>query len=400
MMKRWKKILGIVAVSTLAMSVAVGCGSTSEEGGSESVDSSVETVSGDVEEIMNGIDEVLSDYTGNPSFYAEEFGETDATVLKGKKVFLIPVDASNDYANNYVEMEQRILETLGAEVFIYSADGTADSWIQGIQTATNQNYDVIDLVGGVSCDSLESQIQEARDAGVYVQDSHNTDIDTTYNDDATIGTDFALNGELMVLQTIAEIGDPSQVNALVIADTGAPCDPAMKTGVEETLEKYGCSYDVKEVAVTDWATGIPDVTKNAFMANSEYNAVIVYYDNMLLYAIPAMQEIDCDFDSIVVGSYNGSPNIMTYITDGTLDFNIGESVGWSACHSVDCLIRGLNGEEVHATAGFASYIINSENVENCLNPSTGEGSYAYDGVQDIYISGYSELWGVDISGAF
>lgn len=46
------------------------------------------------------------------------------------------------------------------------------------------------------------------------------------------------------------------------------------------------------------------------------------------------------------------------------------------------------------------YFINSENIDDYIDPETGKASYAYDGVQDVYLDGYSELWGVDLTGVF
>ncbi len=88
--------------------------------------------------------------------------------------------------------------------------------------------------------------------------------------------------------------------------------------------------------------------------------------------------------------------LIDYVSDGSMDFDLGESIGWCACHAADCMARHFAGQDVYNDSGFAMYFITTENVDNYINPETGEASYAYDGVQEIYLTGYSELWGGSI----
>lgn len=354
-----------------------------------------------VGDVMSEVKAQLADYSGKPKFYAADYGTVDAkATMSGKKVFLIPYDATNPFSTNIAQKESDLLKFLGADVFIYNGDGTAESWSTGIQTAVNQKYDAIDIIGGASVETLESQIKEAQAAGVYVQDTHDTDIHEKYNDDYTIGADLTHNGELIALETIREAGDVSKLNCLVVADVGITADNYMRKGITSVFDKYGVKYTIKEVAITDWTTRIAEQVRTALVADSSINAVVAYYDYMMLYVIPAMQEMSVDFTKYIVGSYNGSPALLDYITAGTMDFDVGESVSWTACHGVDCMIRAFAKQKVYNTAGFASYIINSSNVASCVDPKTGKGSYAYDGVSDIYLPGYSKLWGIDLTGVF
>lgn len=409
MRKNRIKFMVVVLNAGLVLSLAA-CGSgdnadTAQENSVVSADTEVSedtgTESVSTEELPNEIEEALDAVTGDPEFYAEEFGSVDVSVLAGKKVMLVAYDSTNDWCVNYVLMAQAVLDKIGAEAEITYCDGTTDSWIQAIQNAVNQGYDAIDLFGISDIGQLDSAIEEAKAAGVYVQDTHGTDIsDRSSNTDVSIGCDYERAGELMAMEAIREVGGTEEINCLVVADVGWGADASVAEGIANVFDEYDCSYTVAEVAITDWTEGIGDAVRNAFIADSTYNAVIAYYDNMCLYVVPALEELGMDLDEIVVGSFNGNVGLIDYVSDGSMDFDLGESIGWCACHAADCMARYYAGQDIYNDSGFAMYFITTENVENYINPETGEASYAYDGVQEIYLTGYSELWGVDLTGVF
>lgn len=187
---------------------------------------------------------------------------------------------------------------------------------------------------------------------MYVQDIHGSDVsDTSSPATASVGCDYERAGELMAMKIIDEVGSPKDVNCLVVAD-------------------------------------------------DSYNGLLTYYDNMCLYAVPALQELGIDLDSVTIGSFNGNPGLVDYVKNGNMDFDLGESIGWAACHAADCMARHFAGEKVHNDSGFAMYFIESGNVKDYLDPDTGKASYSYDGVQNIYFPGYRKLWGVDLKGVF
>lgn len=354
----------------------------------------------DLASVMKEIEDQLAPYSGTPAFPGADFETLDAkSIMAGKNIFLLCANSANEYMMNMTECYAKIVNALGGKAFIYYADGTNDSWITGLKTAISQKYDAVDIVGGATIDTLASVIDEVKAAGIYIQDTHNADVHISYNDNYSIGADFEKDMKLLALESIRQVGDPAKVNALVIADIGlSSCDDFCRTGITTTFDQYGVKYVIKDVAITDWTTAIAQQVRTAFIADPSINVVIAYYDNMLLYITPVLEELGIDPASVVVGSFNGSPGILDMMTAGSVDFNLGESVAWIASSGVDCMLRGLSGMEVHNTIGTASYMINQDNLANCLDPNTGKGSYAYDGVQDVYLKGYGALWGVDLTG--
>lgn len=404
--KLWKKRIALLCLLGLIGSMTA-CGSSGKDDNKEKTEdttSGTEEASADTsakEGMPEEITSALSEVTGSPVFYPEEFDSVDVTVLADKKVMLVAYDSTNDWCVNYVKMANEVYKKAGAKSEITYCDGTTDSWIQAIQSAVNQKYDAIDLFGISDIGQLQSAIDEAKAAGVYVQDTHGTDIsDKSSNTNCSIGCDYKRAGELMAMEAINEVGGTDKINCLVVADVGWGADSNVRDGITGVFDKYGCKYTISDVSITDWTEGIGNAVRNAFVADSSYNAVIAYYDNMCLYVVPALEELGMNLDDIVIGSFNGNPGLVDYVKEGKLDFDLGESIGWCACHAVDCMARNFAEVDVHNDSGFAMYFITQDNVDNYLDPDTGKASYACDGVQDVYLAGYEKLWGIELDGIF
>lgn len=396
MKNRVKKLAVVLTATCLAAQMTACGGNENAKEATGSTETTAETKS-----LPSEVTEELSAVTGSPDFFPKDFGTVDAGVMKGKKVMLVAYDSTNDWCVNYVKMADAAYKKVGADSNITYCDGTTDSWIQAIQGAVNQKYDAIDLFGISDIGQLESAINEAKEVGVYIQDTHGTDIsDKSSNTDCSIGCDYKRAGELMALEAMQEVGSASDLNCLVVADVGWGADASVRDGITGVFDKYNCKYTMADVSITDWTEGIGNAVRNAFVADSSYNAVIAYYDNMCLYVIPALEELGINLDDVVVGSFNGSPALVDYVKEGKMDFDLGESTGWSALHGMDCMIRHFAKKEVHNDSGFAMYFITKDNVDNYIDPKSGSASYAYDGVQDVYLPGYADLWGVKLDNVF
>lgn len=402
-----KRVVSLIVVLGLTLMLAA-CGSSSSTsstlstGNSETTTAAASSASSDTQAAMTEITAKLADVSGKPKFFSQEFGKVDAkAALSGKKIMLVAYDSTNNWCVNYVKMANEIYKKIGAKPFITYCDGKADSWISAVQNAINQKYDAIDLFGISDIGQLKNVIEEAKSKGIYVQDTHGVDVtNTNSNTSMSVGCNYGHAGELMALEAIKKVGDPSKVNCLVVADVGWGADDNVRKGITSVFDKYKVKYKMADVSITDWTEGIGKAVRNAFIADKSYNAVIAYYDNMCLYIVPALQELGIDLKTVTIGSFNGNPGLVDYVKQGKLDFNLGESIGWVACHSADCMIRSFAKSEVHNKSGFAMYFIDTDNIDNYLDPTTKKGSYAYDGVQDVYLPGYTDLWGVDLKGVF
>lgn len=388
-----KKIITLLLSISMAISL-VSCGSGDK--GDTNASKSTSTTSNSTDETASNekIKTELEKYIGTPKFTAANLEKVDAvSIMKGVKVFLIPYDPANPFASNIAKNEYEILKKLGAEPFIYEGENSADGWIKGIETAMNQGYKVINLIGGADVKIIESQVKAAQDAGIIVMDSHGADITAKLPDNYTVGADFTLEGRVQALYAMNTVG-VKKLNCLVVGNTGSPCDPPVKKGFEDTFKEFGAKYSIVEIPSTDWATKIQSEVQNALIADPSINFICAYYDNQLLYVVPALEQLGLN---IPTSSFNGSPGILDLVNEGKVTMDIGESVPWTAYHDVDCQIRAAAGMKVPNTAGYAMYFITKDNIKECINPDTGKADYEHDGANSVYVKGYSEIWGINLS---
>lgn len=403
-MKKAKRFVGLL----LALGVAAmlpGCGSESSSGSSKTASSARSE-----EDLIAEFTEALKPYQGGqPEFTEASLDKVDAAgTLAGKKICVIPYDPANMFSVNIAKNEQVILEALGAEVIYYETENSADGWTKGIEQAVAQGCDIVDLTGGADMTLIGPAIKSAEEQGTLVFDCHGADITDQFDNSYTVGADYALSAKLQAYYALdyaeKNLGGWENLNMLVVECTGLPCDITVRKGWDYIDENYGfdggAKFQYVTIASTEWDAKTESEVTSALTKDPSINFVCAYYDNQLIRVIPALKA--CDKTDIPVTSYNGSSNVLDYISNGEITMDIGESTRWMAYHCVDCMIRALNKRdgadiEVPNRAGYAMYFIDSSNIQNCLNPETGQADYDHDGVEDVYNKGYTDLWGFDVS---
>ncbi len=403
-----KRFVSTIMVSTMLFSLLSGCGSSEAKAPAESSEVATEVV--DDTALVAEFEDGLAAYMGDtPEFTESALDKVDAVaVLEGKKICVIPYDPVNMFSVNIAKNEQVILEALGAEVIYYEGENSAEGWTKGIEMAVAEGCEIVDLVGGADMTLITPAIEEAEAAGTLVFDSHGADISDQFANSYTVGADYQLSAILQAYYALdyAEdnLGGWENLNCLVVECTGLPCDISVRKGWDYIDEKYGfdggAKFQYVAIASTEWDSKTESEVTSALTKDPTINFVCAYYDNQLIRVLPALKAMDKT--DIPVVSYNGSSNVLDYITTGDVTMDIGESTRWMAYHCVDCMIRALLHEEdesvyVPNRDGYAMYFITSDNIENCLNPETGMADYDHDGVESVYNAGYKELWGFDVS---
>lgn len=404
MMKR--KLFGLFVVMSLCVTSIAACGGSS----SSKDDTSTSQGNVDDEALVQEFTEALKSYSGDlPEFAEAELEQVDAAgTLAGKKICVIPYDPANMFSVNIAKNEQIVLEALGAEVIYYEGENSAEGWTKGIEMATAEGCDIVDLTGGADMTLISPAIEEAEAQGTLVFDCHGADVSDSFANSYTVGADFALSAKLQAYYALdyaeKNLGGWENLNMLVVECTGLPCDIAVRTGWDYIDETYGfeggAKFNYVTIASTEWDSKTESEVTSALTKDPTINFVCAYYDNQLIRVIPALKA--CDKTDIPAISYNGSSNVLDYITTGDVTMDIGESTRWMALHCVDCMIRALLNEDdpdvyVPNKDGYAMYFIDQDNISNCLNPETGQADYDHDGVEEVYIKGYTDLWGFDVS---
>lgn len=404
MMKR--KLFGLFVAMSLCVTSIAACGGSTSSGD----DTSTNQGNVDDEALVQEFTEALKAYEGDlPEFTESKLDQVDAEeTLAGKKICVIPYDPANMFSVNIAKNEQIVLEALGAEVIYYEGENSAEGWTKGIEMATAEGCDIVDLTGGADMTLISPAIEEAEAQGTLVFDCHGADITDSFANSYTVGADYAMSAKLQAYYALdyaeKNLGGWENLNMLVVECTGLPCDITVRKGWDYIDKTYGfeggATFNYVTIASTEWDSKTESEVTSALTKDPTINFVCAYYDNQLIRVIPALKA--CDKTDIPVISYNGSSNVLDYITTGDVTMDIGESTRWMALHCVDCMIRALLHKDdsdvyVPNKDGYAMYFIDQNNISNCLNPETGQADYDHDGVEEVYIKGYTDLWGFDIS---
>jgi len=413
-----KKIVNVLMAISLGTVMVTGCSSNqgaqavstnSASSSSESATAATTQTKSD-EELVAEFTDGLAAYTGDmPEFAEASLDKIDAaSIMAGKKICVIPYDPANMFSVNIAKNEKVILEALGAEVIYYEGENSAEGWTKGIEMATAEGCQIVDLTGGADMTLIGPAIKEAEAQGTYVFDCHGADISDKFDNSFTVGADYAASAKLQAYYALKyaeeNLGGWKNLNMLVVECTGLPCDITVRKGWDYIDQTYGfdggAKFQYVTIASTEWDAKTESEVTSALTKDPTINFVCAYYDNQLIRVIPALKA--CDKTDIPVTSYNGSSNVLDYITTGDITMDIGESTRWMALHCVDCMLRALANKEggnyhVPNSDGYAMYFIDANNIKNCLNPETGQADYDHDGVESVYTKGYTDLWNYDIS---
>lgn len=410
-----RKVFALLMATSMVVASLAGCGGAdgqTAEGGAAGEAATEGEAAAIVDDtaLVEEFQTALAAYSGGaPEFAEAALDPVDAAgVLAGKKICVMPYDPANMFGVNIAKNEQVILEALGAEVLYYEGENSPEGWTKGIEMAVAEGCDIVDLVGGADMTLITPAIEEAEAAGTLVFDCHGADITDQFANSYTVGADYALSAKLQAYYALnyaeENLGGWENLNCLVVECTGLPCDLTVRKGWDYIDQTYGvpggATFQYVAIASTEWDAKTESEVTSALIKDPTINFVCAYYDNQLIRVIPALNA--CDRTDLPVISYNGSSNVLDYITTGDITMDIAESVRWMAYHCIDCMIRALMAEEdesvyVPNRDGYAMYFIDENNIANCVNPETGLADFSHDGAEDVYNSGYTALWGFDVS---
>lgn len=390
----------VMVISVFALSACSSADATeptaaaSEEASASATDEALEEASseGTGDEALEA---ELAQYMVVPEFTFDGEAFDAKAVMEGKNMFTVPSSSSVPYAKITTDFMGDIANMIGFENFIYETDGSPDSWVQGIETAVSQQYDLIDLFSGCNTEMLTSQIEMAEDAGIPVVDAHFVDYTRIDKSHGTyvMPAEYKLAGTILAEWAINKRG-ADEINALVVTARDLDASLAMEEGIDEVFATYApdATYKYVNVPLTDWATKIQPEVQNALQADPTINYVIAIYDGMLAYVVPAIETVNAT-ETVLCNGYNGTPFALDYIKSGSVDMVLGESLEWIAYTVMDYQMRIMGELDLPEKENPPFYIWTSENVDAAMDEETGQAGYG--GYGDAYIEGYAKLWGLE-----
>lgn len=374
--------IALASTATIAVFSLVGCGaSNSSDTGATSAGS---------QEKVTAAQKAVDAAKAVPS--TSNLGAPiDATKLKGKTIYSIPIDSKAEFYAVGEKAMKEVAAKAGVKYVTFPSDGTQTSYQQGIQQAINGGAGAI-LLNGPLAKTLGPQIDAAKKAGIPVIPLHLSDADGpgTPGLDYEAFAPFNQAARLFTQYAIADLkGKP--VHALVIqsSETG-PAAGMIKT-IADTLKSDGpggSTSTVINVPVNQWSTQIQGQVQSALLKDPNINAVLPIYDSMALYAVPGIKQAAAN-RGIKVYSFNGTPAIMKMIKDGTVAVDVAENPDWVAYVNIDVAFRAmLKADPIKGETGPLR-LIDASNVDETGNPpASGKG------FGDSYQSAYLKLWGL------
>lgn len=310
-------------------------------------------------------------------------------VAEGKKMLSIPNTSSNQFLKGIIRREIEVGKEIGLEVREWENQGQPNQWVQGIEYAIANNFDIVDLISGVNPAVVAPQLEAAKAAGVKVFTSHFYDPSQPASEllAGDLPVSFYNQGWLLGNWMIYKTGGAA--HAIVVKSDEVPPTAPLVQGIHDAFEQNcpDCTI-VQEinVGITEWGTKIQSSVQSALISNPTANYVIPIYDSMSQFVVPAV-DLTGKGETVKIATSNGTPFVLDFIREGKVEMDIGESLDWVARSTIDGYMRNLAGLEMPKDIGVPYYIFDASNVESAGIPAEPNKGYG-----DTYVQGFHENW--------
>ncbi len=315
--------------------------------------------------------------------------------MQGKRMLTLPVSSANPFTKNIAVAMVAAAKEVGFEIVEWENQAQPTQWVQGINFAINEKFDLIDLLGGVDPRVIAPQIKAARDAGIVVKTSHfydltQKDMYTSVGIDGVVPLSFNTVGRILANWAITQT--KGAANVLIIgSDEIVPTAPFV-AGIRDELAK-NCP-DCEEVAyinapVPEWSTKIQSSVQSALLANPKINYILPIYDSMSGFVVPGVR-IAGKTGQVKIATFNGTPFVIDFIQQGQVEMDVGESLGWIARAIIDSHMRTLCGLQEPAVLNVPFYLFTSDNAKDAGTPADFDRGYG-----DVHVTGFRKLWGIN-----
>ena len=114
----------------------------------------------------------LAPYSAKPVFTPPGDPFDAKACAAGKKMLSIPNNSGNPFLKGIIDRMKAAGAEVGLEVVEGQNQGTPAEWVQQVELATRDKYDIIDLISGIDPGSIAPSLEAAKAAGVRVMTSH------------------------------------------------------------------------------------------------------------------------------------------------------------------------------------------------------------------------------------
>lgn len=329
----------------------------------------------------------LEPYKKLPEFQAAGEPFDAKACMADKSIISIPASSAIPFLKTINESMAKIADELGFKFHVWENQGQVSQWVQGIDYAIANKFNLIDLLAGSDPRFLEPQVKAARDAGATVVAAHLTGFeqDVPGGASAVVPIDYKTAGALLAHWAITKTD--GKVNAVVLVSNEALSTDSMVSGIKEAFDGCpDCKYNIVNVPIPEWATKIQPNVQSALLADPSVNYVIPIYDSMAQFVVPALT-ITGKSDSVKIVTFNGTPFVIGMIQQGQVEMDVGENLDWIAHGILDSEMRMLCGLPPVKDPKIPLYVFDASNAATAGTPPEANTGYG-----DAYVEGYRKLW--------
>jgi ribose transport system substrate-binding protein len=320
----------------------------------------------------------------------------NAKVLKGTSLVVFPINSEIDACQTQAEDFSLLGKQLGANVTLVSNSGQPSQWQTAVQDAVGTHAKAVAMLCGVIPGAIGPQLTAAKNAGVVV-------VDGNYNDT----TNYAgLDGETAVQTTTSLQND---VDAALLDLKGHPLHaiflnsdsviqgPAASQAVHAEVDrvcKSSCSVTDVTIPIQNWATAIQSNLSSALVSHPNTNAVIIAFDGMTQFALPAIESSHIVGLKIYTWGGGRSVERLMQQSNPIVVADPGPDEQWDAYEAMDQVIRLVG----HHPAAPVDKEVDPDrfwvpaNVKSFFGPGGNYGNGGFGG--DAFKNGFDKLWGI------
>jgi ribose transport system substrate-binding protein len=321
-----------------------------------------------------------------------------ASAVRGKSALVMAVNDQIDACDTQATDFQQLGQSLGLNVSVYQTVGVPQQWAAGLQQAVSNHDNAAVMLCGIPGPVVTKQLAAAHQAGLSIVDGNYNEVPPSLY--------AGLDGETAVntIQGIQDDVDDAILNqngkalhALVVSSPsivqGTAASAEATTEVDRVCPKT-CSVLDLNVQIQDWATQVQGDVHTELVQHPNINAVIIVFDGMVQFAIPAVQQVRRF--GLQIYAWGGSRTVESYMLErgSLIAADPGPDENWDAYESMDQVIRLLGG---HAAASVNAEVSPNrfwtpQNVAEFFGPGGTYGNEGFGG--DAFINGFRQLWGL------
>jgi ribose transport system substrate-binding protein len=315
----------------------------------------------------------------------------DLSLVKGKKLYMIAFDLSNDFNRRLADSFDEAAKLAGAEAVLLSSgvdSGVASSYID--QAIADGAAGIVLLSIGV--EQVPSAIANAAAAGIPVitmaQTSAGSEPGEGIVNQVTVNTTQI--GATQV--DLAYLASGEGLNVVGYGGYVLPQDVSQLEGQKARMAELGLedSFEMKDVNLNSFQTALPGMVQAEIVSNPKVNWALPTWDVLGTYVLPGIRSAQAE-GRVQMSTWNGIPAAMELVQDGEQAGVFGVPLRWWGWATFDMLARYVAGQDVAPDAeNLPVRLFTTEMLVDMEDVTDEQALYENDHVFDTY----RELWGL------